>query len=1021
MKKIIYILFVFALCTGSTWAQSNWQFVGPKSTIDPVTKLQSADNKFETGQFNNITIDPYNAQHLFASSWFGGLWESTNRGATWNAVDINPMNCGGISAVHFLSSTEILVGDIYQNSRYGTNNDEFRFYSKAVWKYNFQTTDPLLKWKNLGLTNPSSTIPFRIKSVAAYPGSTSILFACTTRGLFRGMTDVNGNVTWTNIVNDCVENMVFVPNVASPGNYYCYITGSNGPGINEGNNLIPAGKVILKQSVNMNTSGTPAFTDLSSNFSSITNLKSHGRICVGPTVSNVAQFFINILGADNAGFGVSSMYVYTFKKNVNSNSVAYGYEHLSVNGSGSSSSEDRDFRQTIAYDNVNNAVWYGGIYLHYLYIPTKTVASGVLHYDHTTNGYIHSDMHDIQIKSYNSQLEMYVAHDGGIARTIIGSFSNNNNAPPGSPTTTPAANQLYFYPLNNKLDVCLLTGFSGTDKDANLYAIGAHDIVNHDVYNSVSGKSIYTREAWENDGAWIDKFNKNNMFFDVNQYHSNSKSYISIDGGQTITTPNSTGYFGGEKFYNPAAGNTFAQGTPCSGDGCEGGGFLSRQFYQDPYRPGRIFHGKSNKGISQYDPVSKSFVYKIEPWLIQPNLDWTCYTGAWQIQSWSLARGMSFSPQTPNSMHILFNGATPGPGCPKGLPNVVKYIGPNLDDCWNFHNLDVYTDGSGAHPQWANITPPWSAFGISTTDVDGINFIEVATSPWDKNVVYVMLNVPHHSDIFVLKYDGSSWSNYSDNLPSGELGYSMIMDHQSNDGIYLSTNMHIYYRDAFMDQWEIYKTGIPYVPASQIEVNYTDNTVRAGIYGRGIWKADLKCPDLNLRAFNNVGIAPNFFEANYITAANSLTTAHAATVFRAVNSITLSPNFIAEALPGGSFLGYIHGCTDPGNSFPVRNGSDEIQFTTTDEDQEEEEDDERVEENSMQAIPNPSNGLVTLTFPNGDVKNVVIYDMRGKVVFKNENLRGNSLQVNIADQPAGVYLIKTISGDKITSKKIIKQ
>jgi len=667
-------------------------------------------------------------------------------------------------------------------------------------------------------------------------------------------------------------------------------------------------------------------------------------------------------------------------------------------------------RLTIAYDDVNKAVWFGGVEINYLYVPTPTpnplpvAQTGILAANHTSGGYIHDDMHDIKIQTYNNQLEMYVAHDAGIARTILGTFGAGN-PPPSSPDVS----KLHFYPLNNELDVSLVKGFSGSEQEPNLYILGGHDIVNTDIYDANTGKNRYTKATWENDGAWIDKFDKNRMFLDADEYGADY--YTSSDGGATMSSYS--------VFYDPAPGNVFAKGVQNTRYGLNGFG-RSRNFHQDPYRPGRIFQGKTKMGISQFDPVSKTFVCKIEPWKVQPNLggNASCRTGAWKIDSLAaIVKGMSFSPQSPNSFHFIVNG-NPDINCP-GRPSVIKYIGNNLDDCWNGHNLTTYTDASGTHPQWQNITPIWKDFGIMGMDSLGIDFIEIATSPWDKNVVYVMMNVPHHPEISVLKYDGNTWSDYSTGLSNQEWGTAMIMDYQSNDGMYLSTHLRIYYRDASMDQWEVYKTGIPYVPATQIEVNYAENTVRAGTYGRGIWKTDLKCPTANTLPLNNMSVAPGFHEGYYITSGNSIITTNPLTIFRAVNSITLNPNFIADASFGGYFLGYIHGCTDPGNSFVKK--SNDLMDLIQGEDDEEKEEQERIEENSIQVSPNPSNGLLTLTFLQDAIKNVIIHDMMGKVVFKDENVKGNTLKVDITNQPAGIYLIKVISGEDVISKKIIVQ
>lgn len=975
------MLWVMAvLITRQGMAQTDWEFVGPRSTN------KTADNGFETAQFNNITIDPYNPYHLFAGSWWGGLWESTDRGANWSPVDIRPMNCNGVSAVTFISNTQVIIGDSYQESRYGSNNDICRTYSKAVWLYNFQTST----WTSLGSLPAPPVIPFCIKSIAVYPGNANYLFVCTSGGLFRSS---NAGVSWSAIAaaNDWVENILFVQQGGS-GNYSAYIAGSSGGAMHLGNDLFPGGTVMVKESTNI-TGGSPTFTDLSSNFS-IPDSLSVAKMCKAPAdASNNVQIFLYTLTTDTASFSRGQAYILSFKKNISSG-VLSGYNNLTPNGAGSHGSATRI---AVAYDSTNNAVWFGGVTLSYFKVNTSQFEEAVYPYYWYAPGYLHTDLHDFQIQSFDSQLEIYVACDGGISRSIIGTFLNG--VPPPSPDTL----KLYFKNINNGLHMSMVRGFSGSEANPNVYALGGQDIINADIYDAATGKNRYTHQTWENDGALIDKYDDNNMFFDARSY--DALYYTSENGGATIE--------GTKSFYHPAPGNTFTQG---NAEGHIGGpNFAFRQFFQDPYRPGRIYHSKSHRGISQYDPVSKTFVYKIEPWLIQPNLDWNCYMGEWKIKSWDAVKGMSFSPETPNSFYFITNGDAASATCPS-RPSVLKYIGNNFDDCWNGHNLATYTDGAGTHSQWQNITPSWRDLGI-TADKDslGINFIEIATSPWNKDVIYVMLTVPHHPEYAVLKYDGASWSNYSQGLPADEVGFSMIMDYQSNDGLYLSTNKRIYYREANpVSQWTPFKTGMPYVPAPQVEVNYSENTVRAGTFGRGIWKTGLKCPDLEILSFNNTTVAPGYSQAMTITATNT-TIVPGKTIFRAANSITLNPNFIADASAGDlMFFGYIHGCSGPGNSLEVVHNDlmDVIQGM---------EEEELEAEGGVVAIPNPSNGTLTLSFDGEGEKDVFIYDLKGGLVFKKENICGSSLKVDISDQPRGVYVTKVVAGNHIFTGKILVQ
>ncbi len=77
-------------------------------------------------------------------------------------------------------------------------------------------------------------------------------------------------------------------------------------------------------------------------------------------------------------------------------------------------------------------------------------------------------------------------------------------------------------------------------------------------------------------------------------------------------------------------------------------------------------------------------------------------------------------------------------------------------------------------------------------------------------------------------------------------------------------------------------------------------------------------------------------------------------------------------------------------------------------------------ENSLYVFPNPSNGIINITNPFGSVKPyfVEIYDLNGRKVH-GESCSTNTLQINLGNQPKGIYLLKLESGTKSYMSKII--
>jgi Secretion system C-terminal sorting domain len=84
--------------------------------------------------------------------------------------------------------------------------------------------------------------------------------------------------------------------------------------------------------------------------------------------------------------------------------------------------------------------------------------------------------------------------------------------------------------------------------------------------------------------------------------------------------------------------------------------------------------------------------------------------------------------------------------------------------------------------------------------------------------------------------------------------------HQNNavNSLYLSTTLGVYYYDDIAAAWSPFETGLPNVKVTDLEINYIDNNITAGTYGRGVWRSPLPATlASNEFEHNNFVIYPN--------------------------------------------------------------------------------------------------------------------------------------------------------------------
>ena len=153
------------------------------------------------------------------------------------------------------------------------------------------------------------------------------------------------------------------------------------------------------------------------------------------------------------------------------------------------------------------------------------------------------------------------------------------------------------------------------------------------------------------------------------------------------------------------------------------------------------------------------------------------------------------------------------------------------------NNQTIYVAVNSAIYKSTNWGQSWS---LVNGNLPGNNNITgIAISSTDENHIWVTRSSYQNGiKVFESTTGGNTWTNYSGSLPN--LPVNCIVYHNGTpDGIYIGTDIGVYYRDATMSDWVNFGQGLPRVVVNDLEIFYSGGKLRAGTYGRGVWESDL--------------------------------------------------------------------------------------------------------------------------------------------------------------------------------------
>jgi len=135
--------------------------------------------------------------------------------------------------------------------------------------------------------------------------------------------------------------------------------------------------------------------------------------------------------------------------------------------------------------------------------------------------------------------------------------------------------------------------------------------------------------------------------------------------------------------------------------------------------------------------------------------------------------------------------------------------------------------------------------GTSWTQVTNVppgTITSIACSNTDPNKVWVTYSgFTNSNKVFQSSDQGNTWLNLSASVPNVPVNCITYLNN-SNDALYIGTDIGAFYKDSTMNIWQPFSNGLPNVIVTQLAIYYPTGKIRASTYGRGMWESDLYVP-----------------------------------------------------------------------------------------------------------------------------------------------------------------------------------
>jgi hypothetical protein len=137
----------------------------------------------------------------------------------------------------------------------------------------------------------------------------------------------------------------------------------------------------------------------------------------------------------------------------------------------------------------------------------------------------------------------------------------------------------------------------------------------------------------------------------------------------------------------------------------------------------------------------------------------------------------------------------------------------------------TYDEGATA---WKKVTHP------------GGGVTSIVVHPTEPKTVYTTNSGGNTKRVYKSIDGGLTWTNITGTgIPNDISVTSICYEKNTSEGLYIGTNVGVFYKNTSMAAWIYFGIGLPNAPITDVQISYAAKKIRVGTYGRGIWEANL--------------------------------------------------------------------------------------------------------------------------------------------------------------------------------------